>query len=224
MRVARVLKLQTSANAGDIAKELGVARQNVQQYLAELVKLGLVRERSTTQKSPNGGRPCKLYQLSHAGERLFPKDYEALSSELMEIVLEQFGNDALVKVMEKIIHRRFEETFQGLEDLPLEKKLAGLRGLYTRDDPYFSYEIADEGVLVYEKNCPLLNIANAEPRLCTISIDYLSQMLGYDVIRTRKFQAGDGICAFKVLTDRPKKPGKQPGKKQSIKAERKRKL
>ena len=45
------------------------------------------------------------------------------------------------------------------------------------------------------------------PALCSTTVSTLTRLLGVRVVRRRKFQAGDGCCAFEVLLNEPIDPG-----------------
>jgi predicted ArsR family transcriptional regulator len=44
------------------------------------------------------------------------------------------------------------------------------------------------------------------PALCSISVNAITRVLGYRVVRDEKFQNGDGRCVFRVLEDQPIDP------------------
>ena len=66
------------------------------------------------------------------------------------------------------------------------------------------------GFRLVEHNCPFLNVALERPVVCSVTVSLLSRLLGFEVVREEKFQAGDGRCAFRVLTDRPRPPDAPP--------------
>jgi predicted ArsR family transcriptional regulator len=77
-----------------------------------------------------------------------------------------------------------------------------LKDYYLPDDPFLSIE-RNGRVSLVEHNCPFLNVAMARPTVCSVTVNALSRLLGFRVVRARKFQDGDGCCEFRVLTDQP---------------------
>ena len=54
-------------------------------------------------------------------------------------------------------------------------------------------------VLLIERNCPFLDVANRRPALCSVTVNTLSRLLGRRVERVRTFQNGHGRCAFRIV-------------------------
>ncbi len=78
-----------------------------------------------------------------------------------------------------------------------------LRGIYFDNDPYIKVDRDDDGAMLVEHNCPYLNIALEEPRLCSVTLSTLQRLLGVKVERSERFQQGDGRCVFRIREDQP---------------------
>ena len=61
----------------------------------------------------------------------------------------------------------------------------------------------DGELRLIERNCPFLNVASRRPALCSVTVSTLSRLLGYRVVREKRFQDGDGRCVFRVQLDDP---------------------
>ena len=148
------------------------------------------------------GRPATLYRLSEAGDHLFPKAYDALAVALIDAIAEELGQDAALRVLERVSNDRVEAAMPAVEGLALAQKLDVLRNWYLAGDPYMDVD----GDRLIERNCPFYNTAMRRPALCSVSVNALTRLLGVRVEREEKFQNGDGRCVFHAHADEPVDP------------------
>ena len=188
-----------------LAAELGITYEAVRQQVAELVKSGWVA-RDAKSKVPDGqrGPASRRYRLSEAAEHLFPKHYDALSTELLQHVRDSFGGEALVQLLRKMTDARVQRFAPLLKSLSLKEKLKALCSLYEDKDAYMELEWREDGPALIERNCPFLNVAQKHPALCSVSVNTLERLLGHRVVREQRFQAGHGRCVFRVRLDEPR--------------------
>jgi predicted ArsR family transcriptional regulator len=149
------------------------------------------------------GRPATTYKLTEAGDHLFPKHYDALAVAMMDAIAEDFGVDAVRKLLERLTDDRVAAVAPTVEGMPLEEKIASLKSWYLPEDPYMDPEAKPGSYSLTERNCPFLNTALQRPTICSVSVNALTRVLGYRVVREEKFQHGDGRCVFRVLHDEP---------------------
>lgn len=149
------------------------------------------------------GRPATMYRLTEAGDHLFPKHYDTLTVSMIDAVAENFGTDALSKILERLSDERVDTVGPAMRGMSLGEKLDALKNWYLEDDPYMEAEANGTSYRLMERNCPFLNTALHRPVLCSVSVNALTRLLGYRVVREEKFQHGDGRCVFRVLTDEP---------------------
>lgn len=100
---------------------------------------------------------------------------------------DKLGSEALDTVLDSFIDvrvRRWEESMRG-KSLP--EKLDMLREIYIERDPHTSVESSPDGYRLIERNCPFFNVAQRRPGLCRVTVDTLSRLLGYEVVREEKF-------------------------------------
>lgn len=149
------------------------------------------------------GRPATTYKLSEAGDHLFPKHYDTLTVGMLDAIAQDFGLDAVTKVLARLAEERVAAVGPRVKGKPLAEKISELKSWYLEDDPYMESEAKNGSYSLTERNCPFLNTALQRPMLCSISVNALTQILGYRVVREEKFQHGDGRCIFRVLHDEP---------------------
>lgn len=195
-RILAVIKEQSAASISDLARALRVTHEAARKQILELQRSGLVTINCAAEEeaAPAAGRPPAQYCLTRAGENLFPKNYAALTVELVD----RFGQDALTEITDTSL-RRMRERAAGPS---LAERLAAAREIYLDGDEYTSVEQRGNDYVVIEKNCPFLDVAIDRPAICSTSVSALRRLTGREVIRERRFQDGDGRCEFHVSGSR----------------------
>jgi predicted ArsR family transcriptional regulator len=202
-----LLKRNGSATIRELARELHLSYEAVRQQIAALSTAGwIVGAAAAAAAGVAGaaaGRRPQRYRLSEAGEHLFPKHYDALTTELLGTLLETGGEQAVLAALERMTQTRLARWRAVLEGLSFEQKLQALRGLYEEHDAHMQLQWEGRTPLLVERNCPFLNVARSHPVICSVSVSLLAGALGLRVVRERRFQDGDGYCAFRVCVDEP---------------------
>lgn len=198
----RFLKQQGTAALAQMATHLGTTREAVRQQLALLEQEGWV-QRVPADKHRKQGRPAASFALTPAGDHLFPKNYDGLSLELIDTVLDQLGTDVLRQMLAALTDKQVAQWQKKLAGLSLTKRIEALKGIYFENDPFTTVEKDARGYMLVERNCPFLNIAGKRPQLCSITVATLTRLLGVKVRREARFQDGDRRCVFRVLADEP---------------------
>lgn len=196
------LKLSGPRSIHDLAERLGISYEAVRQHLGQLELEGWIGRR-VERDSPGPGRPRSLYRLTSAGDHLFPKAYDDLAVELIDAAAERLGPEAVRALLEQVARRKVEQWQPLLEGRSEGERLEALQDVYRRDDPFCRVERDEDGrAQLVEMNCPFLEVARRRPALCSVTVSVLRHLLGREVVRTERFQSGDGRCVFRVL-ERP---------------------
>jgi predicted ArsR family transcriptional regulator len=205
--ILTTLKQRGPATIAQLADALGLTGEAVRQQLLQLQRDGWVEARvERSEERARTGRPATIYRLSEAGDHLFPKHYDTLTISMLDAVAEEMGNDALTRVLARLTEDRVASVGLGLRGLTLAQKVTALKNWYLEDDPFMEIEASGGSYRLKERNCPFLNTAMRRPMLCSVSVNALTRILGYRVVREEKFQTGDGRCVFRVDEDQPIDP------------------
>lgn len=202
------LKQRGPSTIAQFADALALTGEAVRQQLLQLQRDGWVDSKIERTERVKTGRPATTYKLTEAGDHLFPKHYDALTVSMLDAISEDFGPDAVAKVLGRLTDDRVAAAGPSVAGMPLEEKIASLKNWYLPDDPYMETEAntKDGSYSLMERNCPFLNTALQRPQICSISVNALTRITGYRVVREEKFQHGDGRCIFRVLHDQPIDP------------------
>lgn len=190
------------ASVAELTTRLEVSRQAVRQQIMSAQRDGLVEG---VREAPRGtsGRPPTRYQLTRAGEDLFPKRYNQLAVMMIDTVAQTCGREALVDLLATITRHRVAALAPLMEGKSLPERLQVLTAVYEPDDPYIEVESTGDGYILRERNCPYLEVAMARPLLCSSTVSVLTQLLGCRVVREERFQSGSPCCSFRVLPSVP---------------------
>ena len=200
--ILMAIKQTGSATIGGLSKKLKISSEGVRIPLLQLERDGLV-ERHKRTSNPGGGRPAMKVRLTSKGETLFPKQYDALSIEIIDTVTNQLGKDAMKKILATMTEARVSVWEEQLSGLSLAERVASLKDLYITDDAFMDVDHSEETIRLIERNCPFYDIALQRPVLCSVTLSTLTRLLGFRVVREKSFQNGDGCCIFRVKTDEP---------------------
>jgi len=203
------LKQHGSATIAHLAEMLPLTGEAVRQQLLQLQRDGWIEARIERLQAERGrtGRPATTYNLSEAGDHLFPKQYDSLNVAILDAIADELGAEPLAKVLARISDTRFAALAPSLRGKTLPEKVQLLKNWYLEDDPFMEAEALPDGDhRLMERNCPFLNTAMRRPALCSISVNALTRLLGVRVRREEKFQAGHGRCVFHVFTGEPIDP------------------
>lgn len=199
-RIIRLIKNKESSSMSELAYALEISSEAVRQHLLQLEKDGWITRFSEN----NGiGRPVLYYRLTKAGEHLFEKNYDHLTIEILDTLLNQLGDDALKKVLSSMIEERISQWEPKLKGLNTEERLSALKDFYTKDDSFMEIENKNNTYSLIERNCPFHNVAIKRPILCSVTVSVLTHLLGCSVKRVKKLQNGDGCCIFQVSLNEP---------------------
>lgn len=192
----------------ELSRELGITYEAVRQQIAELRRAGWIAAAGppAPERGVRPGPASRRYGLSAAAEHLFPKHYDALSVELVQELLEGFGGQGLVQILSRMTDARVRRWAPVLSSMSLRQKLKALCSLYVEKDSYMEVEWREGAPALIERNCPFLDVAQAHPAICSVSVNTLERLLGFRVIRERRFQDGHGRCVFRVRLDQPRPP------------------
>lgn len=198
------LKREGPATIARLADELQLTGEAVRQQLLQLQREGWIEAKmAREQERGRTGRPATRYNLTEAGDHLFPKNYDLLNVAMIDAVANELGHDAAVRVLRRVTDERVSAAEGKVRGRNLEERVTALKSLYFESDPYMDVEPADDGFYLVERNCPFYNTAMRRPILCNVSINALTRLLGVRVEREERFQNGDGRCVFHVHADQP---------------------
>jgi DeoR family transcriptional regulator, suf operon transcriptional repressor len=194
------LKKANRLTAKELATRLGISLNAVRHHLKELEAEALIEY----ERQHRGvGAPTFAYQLTPAGEALFPRRYEATLSDLLDHVVEREGREGAVAVLEAryaTLTRRLQEQLTGVA--PAER-LAAVARLLT-EEGYMAEATASSGSgTLVEHNCAVQAVAERFPEICAAEAKFLAAVLGAEVHRQEHILSGCSACEYRVRFGTP---------------------
>lgn len=181
-----------------ISEKMKIGTSTIRDHLKTLEEKGSVEH--YFEKAPRG-RPKKVYTITENGERRFPKNYELILGEILNVVENNYGEDELEGILNSVARnisddfdighigsdeRAFmEELVDNLEELKLFPRLKEEDGTY---------------ILEY-KNCFLYDMMDDHyGPLCDMHKKMIENALpSYEVEDVKCKAEGDNTCAHKLI-------------------------
>ncbi len=199
-RILHLLKTRGAQTAQDLAKQLRMTPMGARQHLQQLQNSDLV---STFDRKEKVGRPSRYWQLTPAAQRFFPDRHTELTLTLLENVREVFGEEGLMRVIEKR-EQQIKSLYRDKIDpqLPLVEKLQRLAELRSQEG-YMAETIAlGEGKWLFvENHCPICAAASRCRNFCSSEMEIFRRCLDATVERAEYIFEGARRCAYLIFSE-----------------------
>src|SRR5690242_17659947 len=192
------LLLRQELSSQSMAERLKVSPAAIRQHLSTLEALGLVERRKLiTQPS----RPTYLYRVSPQGMRVFPKRYDLLLTEMLEVLAERTGPDGTGALVEAAA-RRVADRAGG--QLIRGSDAERWRRLLEWIEAEFSWQATvEEGpgevrqITIHQ--CPFQDLSKTQPDVCGVFFGALiRQACPRATVEHAPAPAEPACCAFVV--------------------------
>lgn len=198
------LLLWQELSSQSLAERLNVSPAAIRQHLSTLEALGLVNRRKViTQPS----RPTYLYRASPRGMRVFPKRYDLLLTQMLEILAEQTGPEGTGALVEAAARRVADQAGgQMIRGTDAER----WRRLVEWIETEFSWQAAVEEepgevrrITIHQ--CPFQDLSKTQPDVCGIFFGTLiRQACPNATVEHAPAPAEPACCAFVVAPTKPR--------------------
>jgi len=200
------LKRRGEARVDELAATLGVTVSAVRQHLTALDADGWVLHREVR---AGPGRPHHLYRLSPEGDRLFPRAYAAIVTDLLAEA-EAEDPEIVERMFERRRARRVERAKVRLEGKSLPERVHELTSILD-EDGYLAeaIELPGGAFRIVEHNCAILAVATKYGAACGTELEFIREVLpDANVERVAHIMAGGHVCAYEVSGSKrtPRKP------------------
>ena len=162
-----------------LARELDLTDNGVRAHLATLERDGIVRQRGAVRRGSGGGKPAYIYELTPEAEGLFPKAYEPVLRQLLNVLAGQLGPEESEALLRRVglsiaegqtvpadgVRARLEAAVGVLNDL------GGLAELEERDG----------SSVIRGYSCPLAAVVPDHPEVCRMVETLLTELAGVPV-------------------------------------------
>lgn len=190
------LKKAQPLTAKELGARFGVTTNALRRHLKELETQGMVRY---TREVHGVGGPVFAYSLTELGEHIFPHGYDAALNEVLGMVRQSYGSDAIVELFRKRWQALAEQAKPELAQLPMNERAHRLAELLSSLG--YMAEATDEGgSLLREYNCAIRSVVVRFPEICVAEEHFIEEVLGAQVKRRAHIAAGANCCEYCIHT------------------------
>lgn len=197
-RAVWILKTQGPQPLSAVAEEMGVTTEGARFHLLKLENKGLVQAES---KAEGRGRPKKIWSLTEKGHARFPDAHADMTVNLIEVMRQTLGNEAVEKVVEANEKRTLSEYQKELESCEiLEEKIAKLVEIRSREGYMAEYKKENGTFLLVENHCPICAAAETCQQFCHAELNIFDAVLGdgANIEREEHIIKGARRCAYRI--------------------------
>jgi len=193
----KLLLKKNGLTIDDLARELGITRNAVQQHTLALEKGGYIEKGELT---ATGGRPSQVYILSKKGIDLFPKQYSWFSELLLNSLKSQLGSEGLEAKMHEIGSNLAQNLKPKLAGMSLPEKIKAVSSIMQ--DLGFETEV-NEGddenpPSIKAHNCIYHHLAKEFEEVCQLDRSLLESLLDSEIDHEECIIRGGEVCQFKI--------------------------
>ncbi len=190
---------QTAVALGELVGTTSVA---VRQHMEKLAKKGLV---TNEDRRESVGRPKKYWELTEKGDQRFPDRHADLTLEMINSVVETFGQEGLDKLIAKRELRSLNTYRTKLSKFSdLKSKVAELANIREVEGYMAEVEDTEDGYLLHENHCPICVAATSCQGFCKSELNLFRTVLGEgaSVERESHIVSGARRCSYRISDKR----------------------
>jgi predicted ArsR family transcriptional regulator len=189
------LKATPGSKIEQLAEVADISPISVRHHVNSLLAEGLIEVEKVRHSV---GRPYNTYNLSEAGQELFPQKYYALTNRLLESIKDQLPPEVVKDLFAGLVGRTVEEHREHFEHLPFEKKLDYLMELLEQEGFLAKWQKTDDGYQVTEYSCPYISVGQKHAEICSIDKELMITVLNRPVNQHSCMLDGASCCEFSV--------------------------
>jgi predicted ArsR family transcriptional regulator len=191
-----LLRRRGQMTAAELSTVLGIGTVGVRQHLALLERDGLIHTASVRR---GVGRPSHLYTLTSQAEALFPRRYDRLLLDALELITELGGSSAVDQLFARRRGRMAEQYAPRLEGKDRAAQVAELSALLTEQGYMCEWETLPDGEFaLVEHNCPVDCVARDYHQACTHELTLYEDLLGVSLVREETISEGGSCCRYRI--------------------------
>ena len=168
-----------SRTVEDLARKLDLTDNGVRAHLATLERDGIVQQRGSVRRGSGGGKPAYVYELTREAESLFPKAYEPVLRQLLDVLAGQLGSEE----SEALLRRVGRSIAEG-KTIPADGVRARLEatvGVLNELGGLADLEESDGSYIIRGYSCPLAAVVPDHPEVCRMAETLLSELAGVPI-------------------------------------------
>ena len=191
-RIVALLRGRTRT-VNELKEELELTDNAVRAHLLSLERDGLVKQSGVLRGTR---KPHFTYELTTEADHLFPKAYDALLNQLINVLKGQLGPKALKEVLREV-GRSLAVGHSSNKRTSLENRAQNALGVLEALGGAARVEKADGNLFITSRNCPLAQAVTEHPEVCQIAEALVAEIVGAPV-HERCDRSGSPRCRFEI--------------------------
>jgi len=188
----------TTKSVNELAEELELTDNAVRAQLLSLERDGLIHQ-SGIQRGTR--KPHFAYELTSEAEKLFPKAYDAVLTQLIAVLKGQLTPDALEKGLREVGSSLARSQSGGTQHGDFESRLRIALTALEAIGGTARIETNTGNCVITSDGCPLAAVVSEHPEVCRLAETLMSEIIGEEV-QERCERQGSPRCRFEVMTKR----------------------
>jgi predicted ArsR family transcriptional regulator len=168
-----LLLRRASQTVEELAQALHLTDNAVRAHLATLERDGLVEQQGARR---GAGKPAFVYALTPAAERLFPKAYEPVLHQLLDVLEERQQPEQIADLMRATGRHLAKSLASPVGDL--RARVGAATETLNELGGLASVEETDEAFWIQGQRCPLASIVPDHPQMCQLAEALVSELVG----------------------------------------------
>lgn len=197
-QIMTLLRTKGASTAQNLSDDLEITTMGVRRHLTTLERDGLVKVQA--QRRPTG-RPTYVYALTDAGFETFPKNYDLLATQLLDVVRATEGAARVQQIFAGRMDQLYEQYAPRMQDKNLGERVAELAQIQEEAGYMARWEQVKGGYLLKEQNCAIYRVACRFQDACQFEIELFRRLLSADLKRVEHQVKGDLACTYFVPED-----------------------
>lgn len=183
---------RASQTVEELAQALRLTDNAVRAHLATLERDGLVEQQGARR---GAGKPAFIYGLTPAGERLFPKAYEPVLLQLLDVLEERERPEQVAELL-RATGRHMAKTL-ATPTGDLKTRLRAATDTLNELGGLAELEEGDREFWIQGQRCPLGALVPDHPQMCQMAEALVSELVGEPV--QERCECGESPhCRFTV--------------------------
>lgn len=187
------MRTHGALTAQQLAEVLQITSMGVRRHLATLERDGLVQV--SAQRQPTG-RPTYVYGLTDAGFETFPKNYDVLATQLLDVIRNTQGDAQVQKIFAGRMDELYKQYAPRMTGKNLAERVQELAKIQEEAGYMARWEKAPGGYLLKEQNCAIYRVACRFQDACRFEIELFRRLLDADLERVEHQVKGDLACTY----------------------------
>lgn len=165
----------------------------VRRHLTTLERDGLIQMQSRRQPA---GRPTFVYSLTEAGLDTFPKSYDLLATQVLDVIRATEGDSRVSQVFAGRMDQLYELYAPRMLGKKLAERVRELARIQEEAGYMARWEEVEGGFLLKEQNCAIYRVACRFQDACRFEIELFRRLLDADLERVEHQIKGDLACTY----------------------------